>query len=273
MAPSTKNAPPKGQATLATPGRRPPPAPPVYKPGGAGKLGQPKTAAGMPVIAKSGAFVVQAGPSAYPRRSVAVRPVLSTAIAKQTKELDRKQPPAAPPVYRPAVKQVMAQPKAAAPGMARLPGPGTTRAGGRATGPNGLATRSMILQPMKGGLDLRRAALKKTMQLYRGCTVAQATQIRDNGSAGGAAANILTSRPTEDQVKEQVGEVARYPEYTTSQTVARGFAGAAGVVVVVEIELRYLREGSGVEAGWVALDTAPVKFLGQLDAAGAIVPF
>ncbi len=97
--------------------------------------------------------------------------------------------------------------------------------------------------------------------VWRGCTGEQLVKMLSQGSAGGVRVNRQTKVPSEEESKDQVGEKARLPEFTTNTQVAERF-GRAAFVVACQIESKYLAKGSVAEQGLICNPDAPIKFLG-----------
>lgn len=100
--------------------------------------------------------------------------------------------------------------------------------------------------------------------LYRGCDPIQLVLMIKGGSAGGLPANPNASRPSEDQVKDQVGLEGskvgcNFPEFSRDKTIASSFS-SGGFLIEVMIRSDLLTRGSGIEKGMVALHDAPIEF-------------
>ncbi|MBI2743450.1 MAG: DUF4765 family protein [Chlamydiales bacterium] len=97
--------------------------------------------------------------------------------------------------------------------------------------------------------------------VWRGCNSSQLTRMLKSETAGGKPVNTDVGRPTEVEAQRQVGEVARFPEFTFDPKVAEGF-GTDAYVGVFAIETRYLSPGSKAESGVVCYADAPVQLIG-----------
>lgn len=111
--------------------------------------------------------------------------------------------------------------------------------------------------------NLLKDALKKTKTLYRGCKSSEAQDIEQNKTAGGIPneQDQPIEKPSKEQAIAQVGELAdpQFTEYSESQDIARRFSKAEyEEIVEIEIESKYLTEGSGSESGWVVNRAAPI---------------
>ncbi|MFE9725631.1 DUF4765 family protein [Streptomyces sp. NPDC005794] len=103
--------------------------------------------------------------------------------------------------------------------------------------------------------------------LCRGDDMPKIRAMQQQSSAGGAASDSATPAPTVEQAELQVTKGRRYPEFSTSQYIARQFSrqGPRGVVVI-RIKAKYLTKGSDApEDGWVALHSAPVEVIAVVD--------
>jgi hypothetical protein len=96
--------------------------------------------------------------------------------------------------------------------------------------------------------------------LYRGCTVGQFKQMVERKSAGGVEPDLKVSPPTEKMAVDQVGEIGRLPEFTSSISTADNF-GTSSCVAAFRINTRFLTLGSTGEKGWVTNDAAPVELV------------
>ncbi len=99
-----------------------------------------------------------------------------------------------------------------------------------------------------------------TVIVWRGLNASQLQNIIKHNSAGGLPADPDAAKPTEGQARAQVGEAASFPEFTLDPGIAEQF-GTSNFVAVLEINKKYLTEGSGVEAGLIARKDAPVTLL------------
>ncbi len=96
--------------------------------------------------------------------------------------------------------------------------------------------------------------------LYRGCGCDQLAMNLVFGSAGGDVINYDIGRPSEEEVKSQVAERNRLPEFTNSKSVASRF-GTNNFCVAFKINSKYLTPGSGTENGFVTYNSAPVEVI------------
>jgi Domain of unknown function (DUF4765) len=101
---------------------------------------------------------------------------------------------------------------------------------------------------------------KGSYLVWRGLTAGQLTTMLQNGSAGNQKANPNTSRPGEQSIRDQVGEKASLPEFTTDPMVAERF-GTNSYVAIFRIESRYISHGSKSESGIAANPDAPAELV------------
>jgi len=105
---------------------------------------------------------------------------------------------------------------------------------------------------------------EKIATLYRGCQEKQGRLILSANTAGGEPADKNCGRPDEEQAKRQAAGFSlqgftnadRLPEYTTDRNL--GFLRASPYILTIQIEAKYLTEGSRGEHGWVAYRSAPL---------------
>lgn len=91
---------------------------------------------------------------------------------------------------------------------------------------------------------------KNTALVWRGLRCDQLIKMVINNSAGDKPVDAEVGPPSEEEVKDQVGERGRLPEFTYDKSVAEGF-GTDAYVAVFKIDNKYLVKGSGVESGVV----------------------
>jgi hypothetical protein len=96
--------------------------------------------------------------------------------------------------------------------------------------------------------------------LWRGCRPDQLALSLVYGSAGGEEVNEDSPKPTEEEAKAQVGEIASLPEFTNNTTVLAGF-GTNNFRVAFKIKDKYLTDGSKTENGFICSKKAPVEVL------------
>ena len=105
--------------------------------------------------------------------------------------------------------------------------------------------------------------------LWRGTIEDTAKRIEKHMTADGydtsATPGIDPGNPTEKEAITQVlgmsalkpRTLPKFPEYTTSEAIAKQFA--AGAIVCIAIQRKYLTKGSVSENGWVAYHEAPIR--------------
>ncbi|MCQ6554984.1 DUF4765 family protein [Streptomyces sp. C10-9-1] len=115
--------------------------------------------------------------------------------------------------------------------------------------------------------DAVAVAPDRTVTLWRGTRIGVAEAMARNGSASGDTASAETGRPSRQAVQDQVGLGGVLPEFTTSPGIAEGFS-YNNALVVVDVQARYLAQGSHSEGGWIADRTAPVTVRAIVDRTG-----
>ena len=99
-----------------------------------------------------------------------------------------------------------------------------------------------------------------TVLVWRGLNAKQLVSMAAHNSAGGVTANSGISKPSKEEVINQVGERGSLPEFTYDEKTAIGF-GTNNYVAVFEINKAYLEQGSIVENGVICKKEAPVELL------------
>lgn len=101
---------------------------------------------------------------------------------------------------------------------------------------------------------------EKIVVLWRGCRADKLVKMVENHSAGGVPFNKDAEAPTEAQAKDQVGELASFPEFTADPRIAQQFSKGI-VVAAFAIPKRYLAKGSRSESGFICKADAPVRLI------------
>ena len=97
--------------------------------------------------------------------------------------------------------------------------------------------------------------------VWRGCQLDELINIVLAGSAGGKKVNVDVKPPSEEDVRSQVGEKKKLPEFTFKESIAEQF-GRNGCVAAFKIDAKYLAQGSISESGVICNSTAPVELVG-----------
>lgn len=108
--------------------------------------------------------------------------------------------------------------------------------------------------------------------LWRGTPGKKAMAMHAKGSAGGVAVNESVGPPTRTATKQQVGGGRLLPEFSAAEADLDRNNSPIGIgwsrgswLAVVQINTRYLAQGSRSENGWVADPSAPVTVLATVD--------
>ena len=108
--------------------------------------------------------------------------------------------------------------------------------------------------------------------LWRGTPGKKAMAMHAKGSAGGVAVNESVGPPTRTATKQQVGGGRQLPEFSAAEAdldrnnspIGNNWSRGSWLAVV-QINTRYLAQGSHPENGWVADPSAPVTVLATVD--------
>lgn len=106
----------------------------------------------------------------------------------------------------------------------------------------------------------------KTVAICRGVNTARVRNYLEAGSAGGEPADPNTGIPTVEDTQKQVAEGRHLVEFSADLGTCDGHSsGGNHWLLFGRVGVRYLRIGSTVEQGVVALRTAPVEWTAAID--------